>query len=338
MVKRGATSFHCSEEIWSNPLDIQTGMKEIELNKLRIGWDLLIDVDCKWFDYSKKAAQSIIAVLKNNSVKNFGIKFSGGKGFHIIVPGKSFPKLINGVSTKDLFPELPRKIVAYIRSESEKELKKNLPEEFYQEFKDVKIKRGIKCNKCGEIAREYIEQKLFCERCKVGESKKIEKTNNSIVPKCPDCGKLFNNVSSKEFYECTKCKINSIKKPEAFSKSVEVDLFELMGLDLILVSPRHLFRMPYSLHEKTSMASIVLTEDELENFDIKDANPLKLKESNIRNFFPNSKEDEAHKLVVQALDWYKNLRSIFNGLSINLKEKYIDDAEKLLNELKERFK
>src|SRR3989338_7002432 len=38
LVKKGATSFHCSEEIWSDPLQIETGMKEEKLNSLRIGW------------------------------------------------------------------------------------------------------------------------------------------------------------------------------------------------------------------------------------------------------------------------------------------------------------
>ncbi len=73
--------------------------------------------------------------------------------------------------------------------------------------------------------------------------------------------------------------------------------------DIILVSPRHLFRVPYSLHEKTSMASVVITESELENFQIKDANPLTAK---IRNFMPNSLEGEATRLLVEALDWWKD--------------------------------
>jgi hypothetical protein len=76
-----------------------------------------------------------------------------------------------------------------------------------------------------------------------------------------------------------------------------------MGLDLILVSPRHLFRVPYSLHEKTSLASAVLTENELRDFQPKDANPMTIL---IRNFIPNSKENEAKKLIMQTMDWIKN--------------------------------
>ena len=61
-----------------------------------------------------------------------------------------------------------------------------------------------------------------------------------------------------------KCNISSKDKPDNFSRHIEIDLFDLMGLDL-LISPRHLFRMPYSLHENSGLSSIVLSEDELEN-------------------------------------------------------------------------
>jgi hypothetical protein len=112
---------------------------EKSLNEIRDGWDLLIDIDCKWIDYSKLAARSIIKVLNKNGIKNVGLKFSGSKGFHILVPWKAFPKEINGIPSKNLFPELPRKIVGYLRFMAEKEMKESLPEDFYSHFKDTKI-------------------------------------------------------------------------------------------------------------------------------------------------------------------------------------------------------
>ena len=72
--------------------------------------------------------------------------------------------------------------------------------------------------------------------------------------------------------------------------------------DLILVSPRHLFRMPYSLHEKTSLASVVIDKDKVNEFQLTDANPLKIK---TKNFMPDSEEGEASELLMQALDWHK---------------------------------
>ena len=80
--------------------------------------------------------------------------------------------------------------------------------------------------------------------------------------------------------------------------------------------------MPYSLHEKTSKASIVLSEDELKNFQLTDADPMNIK---IKNFMPDSKEGEASRLFLEAFDWYK-------GKAEN-KEKVVYSSEKL-----EKFK
>jgi len=310
LVKRGATSFHCSEEIWENPLNIQTGMTPEKFNEIRTGWDLLIDIDCKWFEYSKRAAKAIIDTLKNNKIKNIGIKFSGSKGFHIIVPWKAFPKEINETSTKDLFPDLPRNLVNYLRFESEKIMRKNLPEDFYKHFEKTDLKKGIKCNNCGEISDEYKLVEFYCSFCKSGERKKMlsnpgkeeEKQKNL---QCPHCKRPFTICDEKDYYECSKCKINSNNSPENFSNTLQVDLFDLMGLDIVLVSPRHLFRTPYSLHEKTSLASIVFNESEVLDFEIRDADPMKINKDSIKDFLPDSYEEEAKNFVLNALDWIK---------------------------------
>lgn len=219
LAKKGATSFHCSEELWKDPLKVETGMDAKKLNEARKGWDLLIDIDSKYIDYSKISAQQIIRFLNFYGVKNIGLKFSGSKGFHLIVPWKSLPKEINGMKTSDMFPEWARIVVQFITESVKKEL--------------------------------------------------IEK-------------------------------ITELSRPNKYIKDFQVS--EEVMPDLILVSPRHLFRMPYSLHEKTALASVVLSEDELKNFQLTDANPMNVK---IKNFMPNSKEGEALKLFVEALDWHK---------------------------------
>lgn len=303
LVKRGATSFHCSQETFSDPLEIQTGMAENQLNELRTGWDLLIDIDCKWFDYSKLAARSIIKALKNYGVKNIGIKFSGSKGFHIIVPWKAFPKEINGEPTKNLFPEVPRKIVSFLRSKSEEEMKNILPNDFYNQFKGTEIKKGKKCNSCGEMSEDYLLVNYGCTKCRRKELKKKRLHEELKELKCPECSGKLVVERSEEFNECKKCGLNSKENPNKFSRNVEVDLFELMGLDLILVSPRHLFRAPYSLHEKTALASIVIPSESIEDFQPMDADPMKAR---IIDFNPNSEEGEARELLIQALDWYKS--------------------------------
>ena len=222
LVRRGATSFHCSEELWEDPLKIKTGMSEEELNNLRIGWDLLVDIDSKYIDYSKILADIIIKMLKFHGLKNIGIKFSGSKGFHIIIPWKSFPKKIYNNKSSDMFPEWPRILTNYI----------------------------------------------------------INQTKKPLIDE-----------------------ISNLTKPNKYIKDFEAS--EQVMPDLILVSPRHLFRMPYSLHEKTALASIVLSHNEILNFELKDADPMKLSKDKIKNFYPDSEEGEAKELMMQALDWHK---------------------------------
>ena len=60
LAKLGATSFHISEELWSNPLLLKTGMSRKELDELRSGWDLVFDLDGVDFEISKIAGEIII--------------------------------------------------------------------------------------------------------------------------------------------------------------------------------------------------------------------------------------------------------------------------------------
>ena len=122
LVRKGATSFHCSEEIWKDPLKISTEMNKKQLDELRLGWDLLFDIDSKYLDYSKILAEIVINILKFYGIKNFGLKFSGSKGFHIIVPWNAFPSEINHIQTSTQFPEWPRIIMEFVIAASKKEL------------------------------------------------------------------------------------------------------------------------------------------------------------------------------------------------------------------------
>lgn len=224
-VKKGATSFHVSEEIWREPLELKTEMQREQQDELRTGWDLLIDIDSKYLDYSKIAAKLIADALEFHNIKNYAIKFSGSKGFHIIVPWKAFPKEINGIETKKMFPEWARSISKYLSG-----FIKNQLIDKVSELTTGKVSKYIKGHD------------------EVGDATK------HVVP------------------------------------------------DIILVSPRHLFRAPYSLHEKTRLASIVVEKSELENFNPNQANPLGVK---IKNFYPDAKEGEARELLLQSLDWEK---------------------------------
>jgi len=116
LAKKGATSFHISVEHWSNPLELKAGMTKKELDNLRIGWDLLIDIDCKFLDYSKIAANLLIEAIGFHGIDNIGLKFSGNRSFHIGIPFNSFPKEVNNTQTNLLFPDTIKVIVYYLKN------------------------------------------------------------------------------------------------------------------------------------------------------------------------------------------------------------------------------
>ena len=114
LVRNGASSFHVSEERWNNPLEIVTGMPKKSLDKIRKGWDCVLDIDSAYVEYSQITAYLLIEALKFYGINSAGIKFSGRKGFHIIVPFEAFPEYIGKTKIKDLFPEGPRMIADFL--------------------------------------------------------------------------------------------------------------------------------------------------------------------------------------------------------------------------------
>jgi hypothetical protein len=114
LAKSGATSFHISEEHWNNALDLKPGMAKKELDKLRTGWDLVLDIDSPDLEDSKKITHYLIEAIKFHDVKYISVKYSGNKGFHISIPFKSFPSKVNEINTIDLFPDGPKVVTEYL--------------------------------------------------------------------------------------------------------------------------------------------------------------------------------------------------------------------------------
>lgn len=113
--KRGATSLHVSEEHWNNVQALSPMLKKEELDELRSGWDLVLDIDCKVLEYSREAAELVMQALSSEEVRSATIKFSGNKGFHIGIPYKAMPKKIAGTETSRMFPEAARRVAMYIK-------------------------------------------------------------------------------------------------------------------------------------------------------------------------------------------------------------------------------
>ncbi|MEK6928904.1 MAG: hypothetical protein AABW65_03035 [Nanoarchaeota archaeon] len=318
LVDKGATSFHASEEIWNDPLQLSSEIDTLRMNELRKSWDLLIDIDSSFLDFSKIATKLIIAALEHHGVKNYGIKFSGSRGFHIILSGNAFPEEYDGIEKKEMFPEWPRAISEYLSDYIKIEYNK-MASEILNDFESLKQRINVSkedlmqtyCVVCENNAKKDYIAKLSCPICHLEvQRKNFRETKRKLKCLNEKCGGILEIKESVEYFYCETCKdkenekisLNSDKHPESFEKIKGISAEKIAKLDLVLVAPRHLFRMPYSLHEKTCLASIVIKKEQIDSFSPKDADPLKVQ---VIDYLPINKED-GKKLLASALEWKKD--------------------------------
>ncbi len=199
LVKKGITSFHISEETWQDPLNLKPGMSKKEQDSLRIGWDLIIDIDCPHWDICKVITHLITQEIKLSGVNNVSVKFSGNKGFHIGIPNDSFEK-----SYHDEFPDLPKKICSYLLNS------------------------------------------IF------------EKAKNEVV-------RILKRDYGENYFDVLE---ETFKKPRTeLIKNGELNPYSIIEVDTILLNSRHLYRMVYSVNEKSGLISIPINPDKILNFE-----------------------------------------------------------------------
>lgn len=266
-VQKGCTSFHCSEENWSNPLQLTSESSKNYLDELRIGWDLVLDIDCKFFEYSKIAAQVLSSAMDHFDAPHT-IKFSGNNGFHIAVPFEAFPETVHDTPTTVLFPDGPRKIASFLTA-----MIKSVLSDKILEFENI----DQITKRTGKLHEELVN-------------------NNEFNP------------------------------------------FAIMGIDTILISPRHLFRMPYSFHEKSNLVSMPIKKNKIAEFEKSHANPETAIPTELflnRNVEKNS----AKKLFIHAFDFevkqeeekpQNKVYKEFEGSELAIPEQYFPPCIKLI--------
>lgn len=242
--KQGATSFHVSEELWKNPQQLDPMLKRKELNDLRIGFDLIIDIDCPFLEYSKIAADLVVRALRHHSINSISVKFSGNKGFHIGVPFEAFPRQLKTteiIETKDYFPDGVRLIANYLR----------------------------------DMIMEPLSSMIYAY-----EKNDIQKITEKT-------GKTFDELV--------------VEKKNAYGDKVKrFDAGAILNIDTVLISNRHLYRMPYSFHEKSGLVSIPVEPDKILSFDKEMAKPENV--STKLKFLPRAaKPNEAAELFDKAI-------------------------------------
>jgi DNA primase large subunit len=228
MARKGVSSFHLSVEHWNNAMAL-TAENTQNYDSLRSGWDLVLDIDSKLgLEESQITARLIVKCLERYGIHNYGIKFSGRRGFHIVLRWNMFPSSIDYKPAEKMYPLVPRVVSHFIRRKIGKKLLEEL------------IKR--------KSAKTLIEM--------MGEA------------------------------------------PTKLSPYFFVEVEKNWG-------SRHMFRAPFSLNEKTWLASVPLSRKQLRTFDTVMADPkYVVAHSNTYETFFKDGKNEAENLLLDAMDWY----------------------------------
>jgi len=341
--RQGATSFHASEERWTNPLLLVPGMRPQELNSLRTGWDFILDVDCELWEYAKLITHLLIKALRAHGIRAVSCKFSGNKGFHIAIPFEAFPDAVQGRPIKELFPEGVQRIAEYLvhyidSPATDFELSKRLSEEkesgelakrlgkSREEFEQTFGRRV--CASCGAESPASSGGAAGANSSRNQTAGSGDASEASSAPEvlCPAC--LAQGASAplawkkgQAFSVCARCRsiikrrdVMLPKKRDACQKCgsaqfiTQLDTKAIMNVDTLLISSRHMFRMPYSLHEKSGLVSLPIDSDHVLSFEKEDANPKKL--IVLAHGFLDGltdtgkvKQGEASQLLIKAFDF-----------------------------------
>ncbi len=310
-VKQRASSFHCSEELWLNPLQISTNMKKDEITRLRKGWDLVLDIDCPYWEFSKLTTWLFIEALKAHGIKSISLKFSGNKGFHIGVPFKSFPAKVPGkdILTKDYFPDGPRRIASYLLDFIER----NLIKIENNEFVNFGNKATYSFAQLQQITGKSIEELTHkIVRKHGGEIRVKELKQNQIVKhhyQCSSCGHDEVLDTLVDYIKCKKC--GSLVRPMSAQEKKEqgetyrkFNTSSIVAVDTVLIAPRHLYRMIYSLHEKSGLVSIPIDINRVLLFEKEEAKPEQVQISNLVFLDDsNTVQGEAERLLKESFDF-----------------------------------
>ncbi len=313
LATRKATSFHCSEERWRDPLRLVTGSSRKELDDLRVGWDLVLDVDCPYWFFAKLTAHLFVQALRAHGLAGVSCKFSGGKGFHIGVPFEAFPAEVDGRPTATLFPEAPRALASYLLAYLADPSHGLILVKGDAILFDKRYR--ISFAKLREMTGKEAHE-LISETCRSCSSVKERVDASKALFLCVSCGHAMNGDGSPDYLRCERC--NGVMEPHSLSRrdasrcrgcgSTEFEprfnVAALIQVDTVLLASRHLFRTPYSLHEKSGLVSIVLSPERIMSFEKEEAKPETVK------VFPGFldpggvRPGEAAALLRNALDFH----------------------------------
>ncbi|MBI2085563.1 MAG: hypothetical protein HYT71_03570 [Candidatus Aenigmarchaeota archaeon] len=261
MVKSGTVSFHGSVERWDNAMSLRSGMLKEDLDSLRKGFELIIDIDIKDFEFAKVCTKIFFDELSRHGIKNIGVKYTGGKSFHIGVPFEAFPASIDYVPTKSQYPAVPQVIISYLKHKTVPKIRDAI---LSLEPDIEKIANRLNLQATALIGTDGLDVDKI-----IGSSRKMLSQDMGI-------------------------------------KSVDKAVTGFVGgaiTEFGLFTSRHMFRLPYSLHESSLLVSLPMKISDIDKFDKADAAPenVEVKEK----FLDRSVRDSAgmESLITEAMDW-----------------------------------
>ncbi|HSU73070.1 MAG TPA: hypothetical protein VLJ21_04450, partial [Candidatus Binatia bacterium] len=106
-----------------------------------------------------------------------------------------------------------------------------------------------------------------------------------------------------KFHDIAEIKRRVNKTQEQLVQNNVFDPFKVLSIDTVLIAPRHLYRMPYSLNEKSGLVSVPIHPDRILAFDKASAKPelVTPNETYIRR--EQAVKNEASKLFIKAFDF-----------------------------------
>lgn len=271
-----------------------------------MGWDLVLDIDCPQWEFAKIVTWLFVQSLRDHGITAITTKFSGNKGFHIGVPFEAFPDSVHGQETKNMFPEGPRKIAMYLldyigrKYVTVSDNKVTFGKDFVYTLKELQ-------DKTDKTESELM--KTFCSTC---GKKSAGESSRKIQFICAQCGTTLDGEEKDQYKQCPKCNIIMEKSVTEHTKKccanpnivTEFNPLSIVEVDTVLIAPRHLYRAPYSYHEKSGKVSVPIDPDTLMDFEKEQAEPANVVVGQ-RVFLDREgvARGQATKLLVEAFDF-----------------------------------
>ena len=104
-------SIYASVESFRDPLLLPAE----KTNSLRTSWDFVLDIDSsEGIEEAKRCTKSIVGLLSDYGLQSVRVKFSGRRGFHIIVDGEAFDCFSTQEKFLRAYPIVPLQVAKFI--------------------------------------------------------------------------------------------------------------------------------------------------------------------------------------------------------------------------------